>query len=119
MLYTDREETEKILREGRRLNDMSDIEYIEEYIRPIMDKYDSSRKSGQYWEKLPDGSDNPYGKEFYDYVKENNVKFSKVPSIRKREMYNTEYNRRTGEINPPWHELPNWEKALRLLGSII
>ena len=68
MLYTDREETEKILREGRRLNDMSDIEYIEEYIRPIMDKYDSSRKSGQYWEKLPDGSDNPYGKEFYDYL---------------------------------------------------
>lgn len=72
-----------------------------------------------YWKILPDGYKNPYGKEFYDYVKEHNVKFSKIPSIREREMYNTEWNRRTGEINPPWHELPNWEKAIRLISYII
>lgn len=82
-------------------------------------EYKSKKEENVYWKILPDGHKNPYGKEFYDYVKKNKVKFSHVPSIREREMYNTEWNRRTGEPRKPWHELETWEKVIVTLGSFM
>lgn len=109
-LYDATNYTEKILKEGDKLIKMSNIDYIETEIRPIINKYDTSKKKKSKYR---------YNEDFDRYVDENNIKFSNVPSIRRQQMYNTEYNRRTGEINPPWHELPTWEKLIRLVGSMM
>lgn len=95
---------------------LKEIDEFEQELKAIKNKY---KKKDEYWKILPDGTPNPYGQGFYDYVVSNDVKFSKVPSIREQQMYNTEWNRRTGEPLKPWHEMPKWEKLMRLVGNMM
>lgn len=95
---------------------LKEIDEFEQELKAIKNKY---KKKDEYWKILPDGTPNPYGQGFYDYVVSNDVKFSKVPSIREQQMYNTEWNRRTGEPLKPWHEMPTWEKLMRLVGNMM
>ena len=95
---------------------LREIDEFKQELKAIENKY---KKKDEYWKILPDGTPNPYGQGFYDYVVSNDVKFSKVPSIREQQMYNTEWNRRTGEPLKPWHEMPTWEKLMRLVGNMM
>ena len=119
--YTWDEYQKKLNEEINELNEytekkLKEIDEFEQELKAIVNKYE---KKDEYWKILPDGTPNPYGQGFYDYVVSNDVKFSKVPSIREQQMYNTEWNRRTGEPRKPWHELETWEKVIVTLGSFM
>lgn len=71
-----------------------------------------------YW-KYIQGYENPYGKKFYDYVKENNIKFHGSKNYVKQAMYDSECNRRSGGKYKMITETSTLELGIALLCDLV
>lgn len=79
---------------------------------------DERKNKEPYW-KYIQGYKNPYGKKFYDYVKENNIKFHGSDNYVKQAMYDSECNRRSGGKYKMITERSTLELGIALLCDLV
>jgi hypothetical protein len=64
--------------------------------------------------------DDEQDKEFLEYLNKNNIKFDdNLPYIGFKQRYESEYCFKTSRPIKPWHEMPLYEKIIRLIGETV
>jgi len=103
IFYSDKSKNLEILRKRKRKS------------KSVDKKNSKEVDSEQYWDYVQ-GHPNPYGKEFYDYVKAHkDIKFSSDPEIAEKEMMEVNYKMHTDPMNENTKTLLSEKSTGRIL----